>query len=175
MTSKAIVERINLPDLIMGIALIGLGAFCWFWLIPNGVRVPSRLTNFALSPAFWPQIIAVIIMLSGSWLALESLFASLQSRSPQTSEEDDNGGIESGGLRRLIIALALLPCYFFAADQYGLLLPSIVAFMAYSLLAGERRVVVLLTLGVAVPGVITLIFIKAANILVPLGPLSGFF
>ncbi|MCP1677255.1 hypothetical protein J2T57_004434 [Natronocella acetinitrilica] len=167
--------RINPTNLFTGIALVMIGLFIWFWLIPNGVRIPSRVPNPALSPAFWPQIIALIIGLSGAWMALESVIPGKHTQGTPVADDDDALRWERAGALRLGVAIILLLPYYLAVREFGLLLPSIVAFIIYSLLAGERRLLTLLVLGIAVPTIITVFFIKAASILIPLGPLDAMF
>lgn len=164
-------------DSYLGLCIVGLGLLIYFWLIPLGVATPSRISNPALSPTFWPEIIALLLCFFGLFLTIESL---VQTKSKQFIKDAEAAGdsgalIEHGIAWRPAAALFFIIPYYLSVVNLGLLLPSIVAFIAYSFLAGENRILAPVICGVIIPVVITIFFIKAANTLIPLGPLGHLF
>lgn len=170
--AKGVVRR----DLAIGVCLMAIALFLWFWLIPNGIRMPSRMPNLAMSPALWPRMVVLLMGLCGLWLAIETVVRSMKPGADRVVEDDD--GLTIGNHRdawRLAAAILLLPLYYVAARELGMVVPSIAAFIVYAMLAGERSWLTVIALGVAVPAVVTLFFMQAANIVIPLGPLDPLF
>ena len=52
-------------SVIVGLFSLVLGLLLHFWLIPNYISVPSNMARLVLSPAFWPEILAAMIVLAG--------------------------------------------------------------------------------------------------------------
>jgi hypothetical protein len=156
-------------DVISGGAIAVLGALALIWLIPAGVSAPRNLPNIALSPVLWPQIIAVFLLASGLVLAVQA-WRRQRAASPSVSKEK-----RTTDRRRVLTAIALLLPYYLACQWFGLLVPSIVAFGVYTLLAGDRNPALTAVFAVVLPGALTLFFIHVAGILIPLGPLAGLF
>lgn len=155
-------------DLLTGLLIALLGVGLMLWVIPAGTSAPQGGGNLAHSPAFWPRILAVVLLLAGAALALKAIPQSARN----TAAAMDAQSGRSATSWRFWASLALLVPYYAACVQFGLLIPSMVAFVAYGLLAGERRYGVLLLSGVLMPLLLTLFFIHLADVLVPLGPVS---
>jgi ABC-type sugar transport system permease subunit len=154
-------------DLISGLVMVLLGLALVFWVIPAGTSVPYSADNLAHSPSFWPRFLAIILLLAGSVLALKN-FSNVANNTSMASVISESLHSVPG---RFWMSLLMLIPYYIACLKFGLLIPSMVAFMAYALLAGERSYGVLLLAGVLMPLTLTLFFIHFANVLIPLGPL----
>ncbi|MCQ9617811.1 tripartite tricarboxylate transporter TctB family protein [Paenalcaligenes niemegkensis] len=138
------------------------------WAIPAGVIQFGEPESLALSAAFWPYVIASLLGMLGFLLLVQGGLAVLQGKGSQQTP------ICSKSLRVLYSVLLLIP-YYFLAESIGLLLASVLAFAAYSLLAGEKNYKKLTMLAVVVPAAITVFFIHVAQVLVPLGPVGHLF
>ncbi|PWG65545.1 tripartite tricarboxylate transporter TctB family protein [Spiribacter halobius] len=160
--------EVAMRDLFTGLVMVLVGVALIVWIIPAGTSAPYSAGNLAHSPAFWPKVLAVILLLAGAALALKAV--------PQTARNPvaamDAVSLSKAASWRFWASLALLVPYYAACVQFGLLIPSTMAFVAYGLLAGERRYGILLLSAVLMPLLLTLFFIHLADVLVPLGPVS---
>lgn len=163
-------------DTFVGLAFLALGLFALFWLIPAGISVPRHLPSIALSPALWPSIVAGFIAVTGAVLALQNWRKMRGNRAQPSSHEgsasESTPFFGANILKTILAALLLIP-YYIACERVGLLMPSIVAFGVFALLAGERRHLVALAWAIALPVALTWFFLHVANIVIPLGPLTG--
>lgn len=156
-------------DVITGLVCCLVGAVLLAWMIPAGTTAPGSLASPALSPAFWPRVLSVILLIAGGALVVHALCAKrAMSRTSQAEHTSTTGATP----RRLWISVVLLVPYYIACLSLGLLLPSIAACGAYAVLAGERHYLLVAVYSVVMPALLTLFFIHVANVLVPLGPLS---
>lgn len=166
-----------MKDFISACLLIMLSVGMLTWLIPLGVENAGAGDNLALSPAFWPQIVAWLSLGLSLLLALQSGIQMLGASrifnaadSPASMTPASNRGFE---WRELLAILLLLP-YYLLMLSLGLLLTSMIALAIYSLLAGERNYRAIAIWSVLGPLALTLFFMKVAQVLIPLGPLKGF-
>lgn len=166
-------------DIMSGAVLTALSLFALVWLIPAGVEGAGQAAGIALSPSFWPSVVAAMGMVFGIVLTIQAIAKRLQARQ-LVSHESSNAGnaqpAEDGEINwRMLLAVVLLVPYYYLTVHLGLLLASIAAFMAYSVLAGERNFRSVACWALIGPVTITLFFITVAQVLIPLGPLSRFF
>ena len=166
-------------DLVIGGFCATLGMILILWIIPAEIRVPSRVPNPALSPAFWPSILAWLLVIAGVSLAAQRLWKiRLSGRNAAQPATDPPARAAVGSVLtnwRAFLAVGLLFPYYLACVQFGLAIPSAVAFVVFAILAGERRYVLLVLSGILLTAALTTFFIRVANILVPLGPLRDVF
>lgn len=155
-----------MKDLVTGIVLLTLGGVGLLWAVPNGISGYEDSPSIALSASFWPYAILVLFTGLGLVLLAQGGIAIKES----TKEKNH---IPYAIPWHMIAAILLLIPYYYLAETLGFLLTSMLAFGAYALLAGEKNYKSLVLLAVLVPLVITVFFIYVAQVLVPLGPLSG--
>lgn len=148
------------------IALFGLSLF--FWIIPVGTSAPYSTGNLAYSPAFWPRVLAAFLVVGGTLLAVKAL--PIMQKNGELVMPSSSAAC--GAPWRFWASIGLLVPYYLTCVKFGLVVPSMIAFIIYGLLAGERSCVVLLLAGILMPFVLTLFFIHIADILVPVGPAS---
>ena len=165
-----------MKDFISACLLIVLSLGTLSWLIPLGVEDAGAGDNLALSPAFWPQIVAWLVLGLSLLLALQSgirLLTATRTRSASDAPAPATAARSRGFEWRMLIAIVLLLPYYLLMPSLGLLLTSMLALAAYSLLAGERNYGAIIAWAVLGPLALSLFFIKVAQVLIPLGPLKG--
>lgn len=155
-----------MKDFVTGVVLFVIGLLGLFWVIPHGVGGFGGEASIALSASFWPYAIGSLFTVLGFILLVQGGLE--LARAPK--EKDRIPYVIPWNM--LLAILLLIPYYLFA-ERFGFLLTSVVAFAAYALLAGEKNYKSLAVLAVVVPLAITVFFIQVAQVLVPLGPLSG--
>lgn len=158
-------------DVFAALLFLALGLITVFLLIPQGVKVPGSVKNAALSPDFWPRIIAIGAILSSVFLLVENTFMK-----PPAAEADEaaNAAAEyklatlPGALRTLILILALF-AFYFSLTTLGVVVASIILICAMMLFFGERKLWLIAVLGVSIPALLYLFFRYVANVPIPLG------
>lgn len=73
----------------VGLFSLGLGLLLHFWLIPNFVSVPGNMARAVLSPAFWPEILAVMAMLAGVFVLVGAFKQSSETQVSDASPSSD--------------------------------------------------------------------------------------
>ena len=126
-----------------GVALLGLLIFTV--LIPWGIDQPGNVEHTALAPDFWPQIIAVIMMVLGV----------LQAIRPAPDDEDEDGGENSGRwlhrLPGLAVALGGLFGFYALIPSLGMVVPGAALIFGLMVFGGERRWGLAATVAAGVP------------------------
>lgn len=162
----------NRRNAVTGVLFLLLGLIAVAVLIPNGITVPGSVTITALSPDFWPRIVATCIILASIFLLIETRFTKPQSAT------DDNGPAVSDYppgvmvLRTLVLPVALF-AFYASLTTFGFVATSIVAIMAMMLFFGERRYLLIGVLGIGTPVLLYLFFRYVAGIPIPLGIFGG--
>lgn len=162
-------------DTFSGVAVFGLSLFALLWLIPNGIDSYGPAGN-GLSAAFWPSTTALILLGLGLVLGVQNGVALYRRRaSARDPSAPDDTNKDLARIIPILIAVALLIPYYYFSAHLGLVLSSVGAFVAYSLLAGERHYLTIAIWAIATPVIITLFFTVVAQVLIPLGPLTPIF
>ena len=166
-----------MKDFIVGVVMTAFAATALLWLIPTQVA-PGYGGGAALSPRFWPTVIAVVILLLGAVLSAQALLRlrrKASARETRTETAATPATAPESSPWAVWTAVFMLVPYYYLSLQLGLLLSSVLAYVAYSTLAGERNVTSILAFAIAGPLVLTLFFIIVAQVLIPLGPLSSIY
>lgn len=144
-----------------GVALLGLLIFTV--LIPWGIDQPGNVEHTALAPDFWPQIIAVIMMVLGV----------LQAIRPAPDDEDEDGGEDSGRwlhrLPGLAVALGALFGFYALIPSLGMVVPGAALIFVLMAFGGERRWLLAAAVAAGVPLLLYAFFVHVAGIPIPLG------
>ena len=159
---------------IAGFAVLLLGALLLFALIPVGVDSPNAVPHITLSPAFWPKIISVLLILMGVLLIVRPAAAAAAGDDDGNSGGNEDGN--SGGVRRfarLAITLFALFAFYGAIEPLGMVLPAILLIMGLTSFAGERRFALITLVSVAVPIALYFFFEHVAGVPIPLGVFEG--
>ena len=166
-------------EMLVSISVLVLFAFVMWWLIPAGIDMAGMSRYSLHSAAFWPTLMAAILVLLSALLVLQNIVRRWRhAATGRPSADQDASSREAADQDfpvRMVIAVCALVPYYLLLKPLGLLLPSALAFLIFSLLAGEHqyRSVVLWSIGV--PVVTTLFFMYVGQVLIPLGPLSPLF
>jgi putative tricarboxylic transport membrane protein len=171
----------------VGLFSLGLGLLLHFWLIPNFVSVPGNMARAVLSPAFWPEILAVMAMLAGVFVLVG---ASKQSSETQVSDASPSSDAPAGesssaspsqaldqevsprsDLIRLLTFLAAMALYAKYLDYLGMVLASILMLLVSFYLLGEKRIGLVLSVSILLPLVLYAFFLHVAGVSIPQGEL----
>lgn len=159
-------------DIGLGVFLTAVSLLVLFWLIPVGIQSPGEITEVALAPAFWPQIIVVgLAVLSGVVAAqgvvrLRRIRQGVEERGPPV-------GRNVLGNVKVVVAIALLFAYYWIMTWGGIVVPSMLAIVVFTALHGERRIHYYGPLGVVFSLALYYFFLKVARVPMPLGIFEG--
>jgi ABC-type xylose transport system permease subunit len=164
-------------NLLAGLTFLAFGALTLVVLIPYGVQAPLSVQYRALSPSYWPNIVAVATCLIGFTLAVSAVIRGRdkepeQSAKAHAHEVPDIG--QTGWWLALRPYLALVICFalYFGLEPLGFDLTTAIAVMLLMVLAEENRLRILLPISVMLPLGLHLFFTKVASVPIPMGILE---
>ena len=150
-------------DFYSGLIFIALGIALLTILVPMGIVEPRKVRFAALSPSYYPRIVAGTLLLLGLAVAWRSR----------------REGVAEPASTRHPNARTRIACFIALLGAYALLLPWLGFVAAGSLglltafwIAGERRLRLILPLAVLVPLMLYFFFLKVALIPIPTGVLT---
>jgi hypothetical protein len=146
-------------------AAIGFALF----VIPNGVTTPASVRHLPLSPAFLPYVLTAAIGVFALIHMLEAIYAP---HIPADDEEGSQDAHPNWKVRAILLSVLLL-VYLLLPERLGMLPTAIGVTIALLAIGGERRVAVLLGVGITVPLLVYLFFAEVAQVPMPEGILDG--
>ncbi len=151
-------------DFWIGVGVIALGAALALIGVPEGVVTPRNVRILVLSPAFWPAILAWVMVLLGIVLCVQAW------RGKSAAGETGEAAMPSPqGLARLL-ALGVGSIAFCAfATTLGLVWSSMIAFAAVMLLIGMTHRMAAIILAVLLPLALYAFFAHVALVPIPQG------
>ena len=129
-------------------------------LIPEGIDAPKKVRYAALAPSYYPYIVSTILLLLGSVIIFRS-------RNETAEQPDPN--VHPQALKRLSKFIVLLAIFAASLEWAGFILSSTVALMTVLILAGEKRLFIIIANSLIIPILLYLFFYKIAGIPIPLG------
>jgi len=169
--NEAVMTR-NLKDIFLGGLLAGGFSLVVWVLIPAAVPVPKSIKVAALSPDFWPKIIAVGLAILGLVLIAQGAIRLVWGRA-ETVRKTEVEAVSTAGRRSVFIRtvgiMFGLLVYYKLVEPLGIVASSILAIMVFALIYNERRWKVLIPVAVLLPIGLYYFFVKVANIPMPLG------
>jgi putative tricarboxylic transport membrane protein len=147
---------------ITGIFIFVFGLLIYFVLIPYGIKVPKNIAYVTTSPAFWPSIISVVIIIMGALLIIQ------EKNNITGSDAEIPTPWKTRAPRLLIIALMLFGFYSLI-ETLGMVVPSIVLIFSLMIFSGHRRWRLMAPLSFFIPIILYTFFVYIANIPIPLG------
>ena len=151
-----------------GVFMLAVGLLLLLLLIPYGIDTPKKIRYAALSPTYYPQIIALILSVIGAAIIFRN-------RKPlKTKETDEPDAVHPNAQIRIGSFLALLVVYSFSLEFLGFVLSGALALATSLILSGERRAIIIIALSLLLPISLFLFFYKVAHVPVPNGLLTPF-
>ncbi|MEK9582720.1 MAG: tripartite tricarboxylate transporter TctB family protein [Candidatus Puniceispirillum sp.] len=147
-------------NFVSGLIMLAIGVSLVFILIPMGIDTPKKVRYAALSPNYYPYIVAIVLSAIGGAIIV---------RSRHFQPDDDSPQAHPNAARRICLFLLLLGLYAGALNLLGFVVASMLALVGSLLLAGERRATIIIPVAALLPVVLYLFFYKIANIPIPLG------
>ncbi len=151
-------------EFLTGLCVMALGALVLWWIIPTYITTPRRVPILALSPAFWPRIIAWTISGCGLILVLRAALAP----APPDAVADDLSVSRPEGLRLLALG-AILIGIFFALPVVGMVWVCMIAYALMVLLSGSKNLGWGMIIAILLPLLLYLFFTKVAGVAIPQG------
>ncbi len=155
----------NRADLIIGGCVIAIGSLGLWGIIPAGVVVPSEIEISALSPAFWPQVVMIGMIMAGLVVFFQGVFPKVEGDT-EFSEPALTSAVIIG---KLCFAVAVMFAYYYAITQIGIVLSSLVVLLLLMMLGGERKPILLISISITLPVLLYYFFTHVANVPLPLG------
>ncbi|MDY0306123.1 MAG: tripartite tricarboxylate transporter TctB family protein [Desulfovibrio aminophilus] len=152
-------------DIVYGV-VVGLG-FAVFaaWGIPAWIETPSSVRIAAVSPAFWPEVVAVFLALSGFALAA----GGLRRRLAEGARRREAGAASAGWNLNPPFTLAVFLAYYLLIDVIGIVCASALALAVMAVRYGERNRLVLSAVALGLPLALYGFFVWVAKVPMPLG------
>ena len=151
-----------------GVFMLAVGLLLLLFLIPFGIDSPKKIRFAALSPTYYPQIVAVILSVIGVAIIFKN-------RQPFiTKETDELDEVHPNAKMRIGVFLALLAVCSLSLELLGFVLSGVLALAASLILAGERRAFIIIAMSLLLPISLFLFFYKVAYVPVPNGLLAPF-
>ena len=151
-----------------GVFMLAVGLLLLLFLIPFGIDTPKKIRFAALSPTYYPQLVALILSVIG----VAIIFKNRQP--PITKGTDDLDEVHPNAKMRIGGFLALLAVYSLSLEFLGFVLSGVLALAASLILAGERRAFIIIAMSLVLPISLFLFFYKVAYVPVPNGILAPF-
>lgn len=152
-------------NLISALLMLAFGA-CIIWiLIPIGVAEPKKVKYAALSPSYYPRIVAIALMVLGAGVLLRSFTS-------KTTNADAPTDRHPQATQRTFGFLFILLLFAVSLKWLGFIIASAIAMFLGLLLGGERRFTFMIPLSVLLPLLLYFFFLKVARIPIPLGILE---
>ena len=151
-----------------GVFMLAVGLLLLVFLIPFGIDTPKKIRFAALSPTYYPQIVALILSVIGVAIIFKN-------RQPLTTKRtDDLDEVHPNAKMRVGSFLLLLAAFSLSLEFLGFVLSGVLALVASLILAGERRALIIIAISLLLPISLFLFFYKVAYVPVPNGILAPF-
>ena len=157
--------NLNNKDIWLGIGVIAFGVMLLTVAIPDHVSSPSNVRALVLSPTFWPTIVAyMIVMLGGVLVASRMIRTGRLSASDEPWNGDGIGDELIHGWARLSAMAVLMVGLVVATPILGMVLASVIAFAAFSIIVLSPRPVTSLIVAIVLPLVLYAFFTHVAGV-----------
>lgn len=165
-------------DVVCAVIFLAFGLALHFVLIDVGIPVPASLTIPALSPDFWPRIVAGAISACAIVLLVQTLL--LAGRAGKGTPATESDAQETDPTYKTHVAtlrvaglLAAMFGFYFVLAHLGMVAASVILVFAMMLFFGETRLLLVAALSIAVPTCLYVFFRYIAGIPIPLGLFEG--
>ncbi|MGK7651884.1 tripartite tricarboxylate transporter TctB family protein [Roseovarius sp. B08] len=151
-------------EIVFAVLTILASVLFALFVIPAGVTSPASVKHLPLSPTFLPYVLTIGVGLFALIHLLEAIFAA-----HIPGEDDASLGTHPRWKSRVLMLVGLLALYLLMPERLGMPLTAIVVTIALMAIGGERRPLILLGVGIAVPLLVYLFFAHVAQVPLPMG------
>ena len=148
-----------------GLLLGAIGILFILVLIPHGVVEPRKVKYAALSPSYYPRIVAIALFVLGVLVAIRGFIGRREGSGPDAMARPD-------AKVRIAAVFCVLGLYALLIGSVGFVLMSALVLAALTFLAGERRLWLIAANAVVLPFALYFFFVEIANIPIPAGVLK---
>lgn len=148
-------------SLWLGVGMLVFALFLVEFLIPTWVITPGNVRKIVLSPDFWPYIVAALLGIGGAILLLQYYFVT---RPQKISEEHED---VPGGNMRIVLIAVLMAIYYLLLPYIGMILASVLAYVAFIAVIGLPRKVAAAIIAVVLPLLLFGFFDHVAGVPIP--------
>lgn len=149
-------------ELVFNVTLLIFFIYCYFYI---GATAPEPIPG-QLNGAQWPQLLIVLLVI----LLGVNIYRIIKNTPKEERENTKiNLDIKSIVTSKLFIGSVLLLIYAYTLDYVGFLFGTIVFFMAYSWLLGERQVGRLVLSAVFITIILYIVFAVGLDVFLPRG------
>lgn len=136
-----------------------------FVLIPYAVAEPKKVKYAALSPSYYPRIVAIALLVLGVAISIRTILA-------PSDQQQASSNRHPNAFFRIAFVFVLLGLYAVSVSWLGFILASSLVLFATFWLAGERRLLLMTSMAILIPFGLYLFFLKVASVPIPLGILQ---
>jgi hypothetical protein len=155
---------------ISGLVTLLLSLLLLFVAIPFGITSPSNISKIVLSPVFWPQVLSILLGITGVALMLSANGEHDDYVNNNIDDDDEHLKVSTaGGFKRLFLMGILMGAYIVAIPKLGLVWTSMIAFVALSVLIKSSYPRTAIIAAVIIPLVLYLFFAHVAGMSIPQG------
>lgn len=145
----------------LGAGMLVFALFLIEFLIPTWVISPSNVRKIVLSPDFWPYIVAALLGLGGIVLLIQYYFVTRPQKIPEEHED------VTGGNMRIALVAVLMAVYYVLLTSLGMVLASVLAYVAFMVVIGLPRKIAAAIIAVALPLLLYGFFDHLAGVPIP--------
>ena len=147
-------------DFWAGILMVSVALALLLIFIPFGIDAPKKVKFIALAPSYYPKIVASILLIIG-------IAVTFRSKNEEKTQQTLN--THPDATKRITMFVLLLGTYALSLEWAGFLVSSSIAMFVGLLLAGEKRLHLMITNSFVIPVVLYIFFYKVAGVPIPLG------
>jgi putative tricarboxylic transport membrane protein len=153
----------------VGVVSTALGGLLHFWLVPSFITVPENMARAVLSPAFWPEILSALVIITGLVILFQGSSLSVPNPSaedggPSTASED----VSTSWTRLLAFCFAMV-IYVGSINYLGMPISSVIMLIVSFKLLGEKRYGTSLVISAGLPILLFMFFFHVAGVSIPQG------
>lgn len=160
-------KQISKQNVLAGGLMLVTGLLIVFVLIPMGVVEPRKVKFAALSPSYYPRIVAVCLSVLGAAIIMKEFLQRSVTDDPELDRHPNAFG-------RTVLFFGVLVFLALTVAKLGFILACAVSLFVAMLLAGERRLWLMALIAILLPLFLHFFFLKVAGVPIPAGVLTSF-
>ena len=153
----------------VGAVSAALGGLLHFWLVPSFITVPENMARAVLSPAFWPEILSALVIITGLVILFQSSLSSASNPSPEDDVPSTASEDISTSWTRLVAFCFAMVVYVISINYLGMPISSVIMLIISFQLLGEKRYGPSLAISAGLPILLFMFFFHVAGVSIPQG------